>query len=125
LVVSDADELLTIHSPQKEEDTEIQLNIDETAIIEKKTNIFQQRPSPEKSINIFANTKSVNLFNFDLQISTPHALNIFAAVNTSQISTSSKEEENQSNKSQSADIVKQETSDPLPDQTESSDDTMF
>lgn len=60
----------------------MRLNIPEHVIPAAKPNIFAERPASEPRINIFGNSKSVNLFSLSQQNNSEKALNIFAKAMT-------------------------------------------
>ena len=69
-------------SPEKEDNksnksTEAKLNIDESKLVEKKISIFGTKREKENKIDIFANSKSVNLFNLPQSSAVTGAVNIF------------------------------------------------
>lgn len=75
---------------EEEKRTEVKVNIDESKLFEKKISIFGSRKENDEKMNIFANTKSVNLFNLAQSKPTQGAINIFSQHSNSQPSISNK-----------------------------------
>lgn len=62
---------------QSDKSTEAKLNIEESKLVEKKISIFGAKREKENKIDIFANSKSVNLFNLPPSSAVTGAVNIF------------------------------------------------
>jgi hypothetical protein len=83
----------TIEEPEQERKTEVKLNIDDSKMFEKKLSIFGSHDKKENKSNIFANTKSVNLFSLNPTNQQENGLNIFKMAASSQPTVSNDPED--------------------------------